>query len=236
MTWQALIAQRLGGACSHAALHTCQPARALLVPATGSQHSCISQQQRQPQAQRQPQQLQNDRQHASIANHRAHGLPHTALTAAGLAERLRTQPPQAQPQVELVAGTSHLLAYQCNAPARIVTASASGSQALHSRRGYKFYSPCIAEPIPYSIGAASPRHSKSQSVYENAKIASDATGIMADAQKEARLGEKRKERQFYLKPKVMRHRHIWKGVLRQRRLNFNYRLRWALKSMTRCAG
>lgn len=50
---------------------------------------------------------------------------------------------------------------------------------------------------------------------------------------QARIPEAWRRRRFYIKPKVKRNMHKWNGVIKRKRRDFNYRLRWALKSMSR---
>ena len=40
-------------------------------------------------------------------------------------------------------------------------------------------------------------------------------------------------KKFYIKPKYRRNEKRWAGVLKRKRRDFNYKLRWALKSMSR---
>lgn len=50
---------------------------------------------------------------------------------------------------------------------------------------------------------------------------------------QARMPEAWRKHRFYIKPKERRHIHKWKGIVKRKRKDFNYRLRWALKSMSR---
>lgn len=50
---------------------------------------------------------------------------------------------------------------------------------------------------------------------------------------QARMPEAWRRRRFYMKPKVKRNMHKWNGIIKRKRKDFNYRLRWALKSMSR---
>jgi hypothetical protein len=93
------------------------------------------------------------------------------------------------------------------------------------------------EIVPNAIPPMDPkerREWRQPTQFRIAQAANNAANDLAQGALDGRYGEKRRERAFYLKPKVRRNRHMWRGVLRQRRRDFNYRLRWALKSMTRC--
>lgn len=51
---------------------------------------------------------------------------------------------------------------------------------------------------------------------------------------QARMPAAWKRQRFYIKPKQRRHMHKWNGIVKRKRRDFNTRLRWALKSMSRC--
>jgi hypothetical protein len=62
----------------------------------------------------------------------------------------------------------------------------------------------------------------------------NAANSVLRAVHEARMQEAWKRHRFFVKPKDARRQRIWQGVIKRKRRDFNYRLRWALKSMTRC--
>jgi hypothetical protein len=94
-------------------------------------------------------------------------------------------------------------------------------------RGYKFYTASLTEPVSR---AATAIHGSEHYGGHDELIAADS---MMQAANQARWREKWYERRSYIKPKVKRNRAWIRGVVRQKHRNFNYRLRWALKSMTR---
>jgi len=72
-------------------------------------------------------------------------------------------------------------------------------------------------------------------VFENGRFASETSDLLLEATMQSRHREKWREHAFHIKRKYRRQNHRWSGVVRRNRHDFNYRLRWALKCMTRCA-
>ena len=105
----------------------------------------------------------------------------------------------------------------------------STPRRLCQQRGYKFYTPCYMEVVHDSL----PEGRGQQKDFFASRNLNDADKQLVSSMMDARMREKLRENRFYLKPKMRRNAHKWRGVLKQRRRDFNYSLRWALKSMTR---
>ena len=104
-----------------------------------------------------------------------------------------------------------------------------GSQL--SSRGYKIITQAIVD-LP-KITAKGHPGSKSTGVKQNPRAVSDSCNRMTRWLHEARMPEGWMRQKFYIKPKYRRNQKRWAGVLKRKRRDFNYKLRWALKSMSR---
>lgn len=102
------------------------------------------------------------------------------------------------------------------------------SQCMGSR-GYKVITSAIID-----VPKLGPRPGV-KGTKQNPRSVSESCNRMTRWLQEARMPEGWSRRKFYIKPKYRRAQRKWAGVLKRKRRDFNYKLRWALKSMTRCA-
>jgi len=89
--------------------------------------------------------------------------------------------------------------------------------ALAHARGYKFYTPHLMA-VPVSSVRLGP-----------------AAAAVNRATQEARMVENWRAHRYYVKPKYRRQNVLHLGIFKRKRVEFNRRLRWALKTMKRCA-
>lgn len=94
-------------------------------------------------------------------------------------------------------------------------------------RGYKIITSCIVD-LPKMPTTAGPKGLK-QVPY----AVGDSCNRITRWLHESRIPETWIRKKFYIKPKVRRSQKRWAGILKRKRRDFNYKLRWALKSMTR---
>lgn len=97
-------------------------------------------------------------------------------------------------------------------------------------RGYKIITSAIVD-LPNKIimkGGPTPKTLK-----QNSRSVTESCNRITRWLHEARMPEGWRQQKFYIKPKYRRNEKRWAGVLKRKRRDFNYKLRWALKSMTR---
>lgn len=105
-------------------------------------------------------------------------------------------------------------------------ASPGSAFATSPARAFKFYTPHFTEVVPEACD-------DEQDVAENGRLASETSDLILEATIQARHREKWREHSHHIKRKYQRQNHRWAGVVRRNRHDFNYRLRWALKCMSR---
>jgi hypothetical protein len=99
-------------------------------------------------------------------------------------------------------------------------------QALQTR-SYKFYSSHLTEIVQGSWSDIDE--------FSLSGRALEAYDYLSGAAAQGRVREVRRRQSYYIKPTEKRKQYIWTGVVRRKRRDFNNRLRWALKSMSRHA-
>jgi hypothetical protein len=112
--------------------------------------------------------------------------------------------------------------------AQFVPIAASAHGCLISR-GYKIITSGIVD-LPHISEQPGGKGLK-----QTPRAISESGNRMTRFLQEARMPEGWMRKKFFIKPKFRRHQKKWAGVLKRKRRDFNYKLRWALKSMTRCA-
>jgi ribosomal protein S21 len=94
-------------------------------------------------------------------------------------------------------------------------------------RSYKVISPAVFE-IPKRVLVLG----RKNTMFDNMAY-TEASNSLTRSLHEARMPENWRRHKFYVKPKCRRAGKKWAGILKRKRRDFNYKLRWALKSMTR---
>ena len=104
-----------------------------------------------------------------------------------------------------------------------------GSQL--SSRGYKIITQAIVD-LP-KVSFKGPPGANNTGIKQAPRGVTDSCNRMTRLLHEARMPEGWMRKKFYIKPKYRRNEKRWAGVLKRKRRDFNYKLRWALKSMSR---
>lgn len=123
----------------------------------------------------------------------------------------------AGPSCAACAGTSQLL------PGHL---QGSSILAYVQSRGYKFHSPHIMQVVKAETGRKKLTHNQ---------VVGRAAASLQRSVLESKLPDGWKRRRFFIKPKYQRQNTLRMGIMKRKRSEFNYKLKWALTTMARCA-